>query len=72
MTSISFNIPKQSFVKLKVFDATGKEVVTLANENREAGTHKINFFAGNLASGVYFYRLEADGFVQSKKMILMK
>lgn len=71
-TSISFSLAKSSNVKLKVFDVTGKEVITLASGNKTAGNHRIDFNAKSLSSGVYYYRLEADDFVQTKKMVLMK
>ena len=50
----------------------GREVKTLVNERQTAGTHLVTFDAGNLASGVYFYRMQAGSFVQTKKLILMK
>jgi photosystem II stability/assembly factor-like uncharacterized protein len=60
------------FVTLKVFDVLGREVATLVNEARPAGVYKIRWDASSLPSGVYFYRLQAGAFVESKKMILMK
>ncbi|MBK7497824.1 MAG: T9SS type A sorting domain-containing protein [Ignavibacteriales bacterium] len=73
-TIIEFNLPLSSNVSLKIFDATGKEVVTLLNDFKTSGNHKINFEAHmyNLSSGVYFYTLSADGFTQTKPMILLK
>lgn len=71
-TKISFSIEKSSFVNLSVFDVSGKLVSSLINENKPAGNYNINFDASNLAGGVYFYRLSADGFTQTKKMILTK
>ncbi|RPI65373.1 MAG: T9SS C-terminal target domain-containing protein [Ignavibacteriales bacterium] len=73
-TSIEFNLPIGSNVSLKIFDATGKEVVTLINEFKGTGNHRINFEANkyNLSSGVYFYTLSADGLTQTKPMILLK
>ena len=73
-TIIEFNLPVGSDVSLSVFDITGKEVVTLLNEFKEAGPHKINFVTSkfNLSSGVYFYRLDANGLTQSRPMILLK
>jgi hypothetical protein len=50
----------------------GKEVVTLMNEEKNAGTYEVNFNASALSSGVYFYKLEAGNFVQTRKMVLMK
>jgi hypothetical protein len=73
-TLIEFNLPIGSIVTLKVLDATGKEVVLLLNEFRGSGNHIVNFEAQkfNLSSGVYFYTLSANGFTQTKPMILLK
>lgn len=71
-TSIEFSIPEQSFVELKLFDVIGKEVAVLVEEEKPAGTYKAVFEGTNLPSGTYFYRLTAGGFVESKKMILLK
>ena len=71
-TRINFDIPRQSFVKLKVYDILGREVSTLINSEYPPGTHSFDFNGSNLASGVYFYRLEAGDFVQIKKMVLIK
>ena len=71
-TTISFSIPAASRVKLTLFDALGREVTQITNKDFSAGNHSINFNAANLTSGVYFYRIEAGSFVQSKKMILLK
>jgi hypothetical protein len=58
---------------LKVFDVTGREVRSmLSNENLGAGAHVVNFDASGLSSGVYFYRLDANGISETKKMVLMK
>lgn len=71
-TNIQFDIPKESFVSLKVFDIRGKEVKTLVNENRQAGTYYITFDASSLASGVYFYKLSAHDYTKTMKMVLVK
>lgn len=71
-TTISYSLPKQSQVTLKVYDILGNEIETLDNEEKAAGTHKINFNASNLSSGLYFYKLEAENYVEGKKMILLK
>lgn len=71
-TSIQFGIPENAFVSLKIYDVLGKEVVTLMNEEMNAGTYEVNFNASALSSGVYFYKLETGNFVQSRKMVLMK
>jgi hypothetical protein len=72
VTSISYEVPAQGKVTLKVYDILGNEVATLVNEKKEAGRYQVQFGTGNLASGVYIYQLRSDNFVQSKKMILMK
>jgi len=71
-TLIKYSLPEQQFVSLKIFDILGKEVATLVNENKPAGNYEVNFDAGNLSSGVYFYQLRASGFTETKKMLLMK
>ncbi len=71
-TTISFSIPNAEFVTLKIYDSVGKEVETLVNENLQAGSYKKQFNATNLASGVYFYRLQAGSYYQTNKMILIK
>ena len=73
-TVISYQLPIDSYVSLKVYDILGREVATIVNEYQLAGSYKTQFSASNLrlASGVYFYRIVADDFVQSKKMLLLK
>ncbi len=71
-TKISFNVPKAGSVKLTVFDMLGREMVVLVNEDLAAGTYRINFNAAEFSSGVYFYRIEANGFSDVKKMMLVK
>ncbi len=71
-TSISYSIPADGNVSLKVYDVTGKEVGTLVNEKQQAGAHTVNFNAVNLATGVYVYRLQANDLVTTKKMLLLK
>jgi len=72
VTNIKFSIPKSSFVKITVFDITGKEVTKLVNENMNAGSYTVDFNASDLATGVYLYRIDADGFTDVKKMMLIK
>lgn len=71
-TKISFVIPKSSFVNLSVYDVNGRFVKSLVNENKSSGSYDINFDASNLAGGIYFYKLQAEGYSQTKKMILTK
>jgi len=71
-TKINFALPKSGLVTLKVYDVLGKEVSTLVNEVKNAGTYSFEFNASSLTSGVYFYKLEANGFSDVKKMLLVK
>lgn len=71
-TKISFNIPKASFVKLNIFDVNGKEIETLVNGRLDDGLYEVTFNPTGLSSKMYFYRLEAGDFVQTKKMIFIK
>jgi ASPIC and UnbV/FG-GAP-like repeat/Secretion system C-terminal sorting domain len=79
-TKIKFTIPNVgdanfasgTNVKLVVYDVLGNEVATLVNEEKSAGTYEVDFIAASLTSGVYFYKLQAGSFVQTKKMILLK
>lgn len=71
-TTITYQLASFSDVKLEVFDVLGRKVATLVNERQTAGAHSVNFNAATFASGVYFYRLQAGSFVETKKMILVK
>ena len=72
VTKISFALPKQGFVTLKVYDILGKEVATLVNEVKNQGSYSVDFNASNFSSGVYFYKLETNGFSDIKRMMLIK
>jgi hypothetical protein len=71
-TSIHYDLPKDGFVTLKIYNSLGQEVAILVNGFQTAGTHAATFRAQDLASGVYFYRLQAGNFVDMKKMLLLK
>ncbi len=71
-TNIIFDIPKDSDVKIAVFDMLGREVQVLAIEFKQAGSYEVNFDASGMASGTYFYKLTAGSFTDVKKMILIK
>ena len=71
-TTIEFSLNTASPVKLTVFDILGQEVATLVNEYKTVGSHKIQWRANTMPSGVYYYRLEADGISKTHKMVLMK
>jgi hypothetical protein len=62
----------ESFVTLKVFDMTGKEVATIFSEKLSPGVYSKEWNAGGLASGIYLYRLQAGSFTQSRKLMLLK
>lgn len=71
-TKIKFSLPFNSYVSLKVFDALGKEVAELINEELTQGEYTTEFNAKNLSSGIYYYRLTTDKFVETKKMLLLR
>jgi len=71
-TIIQYSIKEVSDVKLRVYDMLGREVKTLVNQQQSAGRYNIEFNAVNLSSGVYFYRIEAGNFIDSKKLLLLK
>ncbi len=71
-TKISYSIPRTGYVSLKVFNSLGIEVRTLLSEEKTPGVYTVEFNAGNLPSGIYFYTIRADNFVSTKKMILLK
>ncbi len=71
-TTISFDLPVGGTISLKVFTLDGQEVATLASGNHSAGVNTVEFDAGELASGVYFYQLQLGSFTQTKKLMLMR
>ena len=79
-TTIRYSIPdviasetKQSqFVSLKVYDVLGNEVATLVNEEKSVGSYEVDFNAAGLSSGIYFYKLQAGSFIETRKMILLR
>ncbi len=72
VTTITFSIPKNGEVELKVYVVLGNEVATLVNEYREAGSYKVEFNGSNLSSGIYFYTLSAGSFIETKKLAILK
>lgn len=72
LTKINYSVPQNITVTLKVYDILGRLVKTLVNEYQNAGSYIVTFDGSGLASGIYFYKLEAGDFVQSKKMVLVK
>jgi len=71
-TTFKYSIPNESKVIIKVYDILGNEIETLINEEKPVGTYELNWYAANLPSGVYFYRLQAGSFVETRKMILLR
>ncbi|MHB1687899.1 MAG: T9SS type A sorting domain-containing protein [Ignavibacteriaceae bacterium] len=71
-TTISYNLPNKSHVFLAVYDLLGRNVRTLVNEEMSAGSHRKTFDASNLPSGIYFYRIKAGTFIESKKLLFLK
>jgi hypothetical protein len=71
-TTIEYAIPHQSFVTVKIFDMLGREVTTLVEQMKDAGTYLVSWNASAMPTGVYFYRLQAGSTTQTRKLILMK
>lgn len=71
-TKIKYGIPRGSHIVIRIYDIIGKEISTLVNQELEAGYYEINFNGTNLSSGIYFYKIQADDYTQTKKMILLK
>jgi hypothetical protein len=71
-TTIKYELPNSSVVRLSVYDMLGREVTVLVNERKDAGVHEVTFDATGLSSGVYFCRLTAGSFVQTRKFLLIR
>lgn len=71
-TNIKFNLPKDEFVSLKIYNSLGKEVSVIINETTTAGNYVVPFNASELSSGIYYYQLSAGNFSSTKKMLLLK
>lgn len=72
VTMIKYEVPKNSRVKISLYDILGQEVMNLGDEEKAAGRYELRFNAQSLPSGIYFYKLDAGNFTQTKKMILMR
>ena len=70
-TTITYELPSESYVTLKVYNTMGEEVATLVDGNIAAGVYTVKFYSSHLASGMYFYRLTAGSFVDTKKLIVL-
>ena len=71
-TTFTLDIPYSSFVTIKVYNLLGQEVATIANEQLNTGRYERTFDARSMSSGVYFYRLTADGFTDVKKFVILR
>jgi hypothetical protein len=71
-TKVKFDIPKQSIVQIKIYDLLGREIAELVNQQINPGTYEITWDASNYSSGIYFYKLTAGSFTDTKKMVLIK
>ncbi len=71
-TTIRYTLPRSSFVTLSVYSVLGQQLADLVKADIDAGSHSVQFNAGNLASGVYFYRLQAGSFVETKKLVVTR
>lgn len=71
-TKIKFDLPKNSFVSFIIYDIMGKEIMTLINQEKQAGSYEVYFNGLNLSSGLYFYSMTANDFTQTKTMLLIK
>ncbi|MGA9408504.1 MAG: T9SS type A sorting domain-containing protein [Bacteroidota bacterium] len=71
-TTIEYSIPQNSYVTLKVYNVLGQEVSWVVNQEQKAGSFTVNFDASRLASGIYFYKIQAGNFTMTKKMLLLK
>jgi len=71
-TTISYSIPKTSFISLKIYDILGREIATLVDEEKQFGNYEVKFDGNNFTNGIYFYRMQVDNFSETKKFILLK
>jgi len=72
ITKINYSVPRTSLIKINIYDILGNEIAALVNEEKSAGNYEIEFNGSNLSSGIYFYRMQAGTFSDTKKFILMK
>ena len=72
LTTIEYNIPQNNFVRITIYNLRGEKIKTLVNKNKIAGNYSIVFDGNNFSSGIYFYRIEAGNYSNTKKLVLMK
>ena len=71
-TTINYYIAKPTLVKITIYDLLGKQLSVIMEENKNAGHHNVTFNSDGLASGVYFYEIEAGDYIEAKKMVILK
>jgi hypothetical protein len=71
-TMLRYSVPEETYTVLKIYNSIGREVITLVNETKPAGIYSVEFSATDLASGTYYYTLQAGSFIETKKMLLIK
>jgi hypothetical protein len=72
ITTIKYQIPELTFVTIKVFDVLGNEIDLLVNAEKPIGSYEVEFDGSELTSGIYFYKIQAGDFVETKKMVLLR
>jgi len=72
ITKIEYGLPEASYVQISIFDILGRQVAILIDNHQAPGYHKIIWNAGDLPSGIYFYRIQAEKFTETRKMLLLK
>ena len=72
VTKMNYELPITNYVTLKIYDVQGKIVASLVNEKQNAGSYSVDFNAGNLSSGIYYYTIKAGEFTDTRKMMLIK
>ena len=71
-TTIEYSLPSYEHVKIEVYDLLGREIITLVDEDKLAGSYKVEFDGSGLTSGIYFYKLQAGRYTEAKKLLLIK
>ena len=71
-TTVRYELPERALVTLTVYNVLGQNVATLVSEEKEPGVHQVQFDGAGFASGLYFYRLKAGGFVETRKLVLLR
>ncbi len=72
ITNVKYTVPKASYISIKIYNVLGKEVAVLVNEFKPVGNYEIEFNGKNLSSGIYFYKLQAGSYLETKKMVLLR